>query len=74
MHLHVQCISFKNEFNFHIFFLSALGFERMMASLTQCEYTMEKSLLVHNMNTKEQENYNRLSQDIGNVITDSVKI
>ncbi|XP_062579333.1 THO complex subunit 7 homolog [Saccostrea cucullata] len=43
---------------------NSLGFERMMATLTQCEHTMEKSLLVYNMNTREQENYNQLNQQI----------
>nr|XP_019928527.2 THO complex subunit 7 homolog [Crassostrea gigas] len=52
---------------------NSLGYERMMASLTQCEYTMEKSLLVYNMNTKEQENYNRLSQDIESKIQEATE-
>ncbi|XP_056001384.1 THO complex subunit 7 homolog [Ostrea edulis] len=52
---------------------NALGLERMMASLMQCEHTMEKSMLVHTMNTREQDNYNKLSQEIEAKIQDATE-
>ena len=42
-----------------------MTYHRMMATLAQCEFVMEKSLLVSEMNLKEQENYEKLSRDIG---------
>jgi len=37
----------------------------MLAVLAQCETTMMKSVEVYNMNLKEQENYERLNERIG---------
>ncbi|KAJ8302366.1 hypothetical protein KUTeg_021353 [Tegillarca granosa] len=47
---------------------SAVHYQRMLASLTQCEYTIEKSVKVHQMNLKEQENYDKLSKQIAEKI------
>ncbi|XP_041348687.1 THO complex subunit 7 homolog isoform X1 [Gigantopelta aegis] len=47
---------------------SDMAYHRMMATLAQCEFVMEKSLLVSEMNLKEQENYEKLSRDIADKI------
>ncbi|KAK7503354.1 hypothetical protein BaRGS_00005275 [Batillaria attramentaria] len=39
-------------------------YQRMLSMLAQCEYTMEKSVQVHAMNLREQENYEKLTKDI----------
>jgi len=40
-------------------------YQKMLAVLAQCETTMMKSVEVYNMNLKEQENYERLNERIG---------
>jgi len=40
-------------------------YQKMLAILAQCETTMRKSIEVHNMNLKEQENYESLNERIG---------
>ena len=42
-------------------------YQRMLSMLAQCEFTMEKSVQVHAMNLSEQDNYEKLSKDIGEV-------
>jgi len=48
-----------------VVFFSDATFQKMLAVLAQCETTMMKSVEVHNMNVKEQENYERLNERIG---------
>ncbi|KAL3851654.1 hypothetical protein ACJMK2_015383 [Sinanodonta woodiana] len=43
---------------------SRLTCQRMLATLAQCEHTMEKSATVYHMNLKEQVNYDNLSREI----------
>ncbi|XP_048243151.1 THO complex subunit 7 homolog isoform X3 [Haliotis rufescens] len=43
---------------------SGIVYQRIMSMLAQCEFTMEKSLLVYEMNLREQEHYDQLSKDI----------
>lgn len=37
----------------------------MLGSLSQCEFSMGKTLLVYDMNLKEMENYETIYTDIG---------
>ncbi|MBN3294026.1 THOC7 protein, partial [Polypterus senegalus] len=39
-------------------------YQRMLGSLTQCEFSMGKTLLVYDMNLKEMENYEKIYKDI----------
>ncbi|NP_001080651.1 THO complex subunit 7 homolog [Xenopus laevis] len=39
-------------------------YQRMLSSLSQCEYSMGKTLLVHDMNLREMENYEKIYVDI----------
>lgn len=41
-----------------------IQYQRMLGSLTQCEFSMGKTLLVYDMNLKEMENYDKIHQDI----------
>lgn len=43
---------------------SHLTYQRMLGTLAQCEYTMEKSVLVYEMNLREQKKYEHLNQEI----------
>lgn len=40
-------------------------YQRMLGSLSQCEFSMGKTLLVYDMNLKEMENYETIYADIG---------
>ncbi|XP_051532438.1 THO complex subunit 7 homolog isoform X2 [Myxocyprinus asiaticus] len=44
-------------------------YQRMLTSLSQCEYSMGKTLLVYDMNLKEMENYEAIYADIEKSIT-----
>lgn len=46
-------------------FFSQNTYHRMLSMLSQSEFTMEKSLQVHAMNLREQENYEKLTKEIG---------
>ncbi|XP_041446861.1 THO complex subunit 7 homolog isoform X3 [Xenopus laevis] len=39
-------------------------YQRMLSSLSQCEFSMGKTLLVHDMNLREMENYEKIYVDI----------
>uniref|UniRef100_A0A8C5PR47 THO complex subunit 7 n=1 Tax=Leptobrachium leishanense TaxID=445787 RepID=A0A8C5PR47_9ANUR len=39
-------------------------YQRMLSSLSQCEFSMGKTLLVHDMNLREMENYETIYTDI----------
>ncbi|TRY59092.1 hypothetical protein DNTS_028629 [Danionella cerebrum] len=39
-------------------------YQRMLMTLSQCEFSMGKTLLVYNMNLKEMENYESIYKDI----------
>ncbi|CAH1784822.1 unnamed protein product [Owenia fusiformis] len=43
---------------------SHTNYQRMLASLTQCEYAVEKSHAIYQMNTREQQNYEKLNKEI----------
>jgi len=43
-----------------------MTYQKMLAVLAQCELTMVKSVQVHRMNVREQENYTKLNSEIGN--------
>lgn len=45
---------------------TAAMYQRMQAMIGQCEYTLEKALNTYEMNKQEQENYEKLSKEIGN--------
>ncbi|CAJ0937281.1 unnamed protein product [Ranitomeya imitator] len=40
-------------------------YQRMLSSLSQCSFSMGKTLLVHDMNLREMENYEKIYSDIG---------
>ena len=40
-------------------------YQRMQAMIAQCEYTIEKGMNTYEMNKQEKENYEKLSDDIG---------
>lgn len=46
-------------------FSSDATYQRLMSTVAQCEFTMEKSLLVYEMNLREQANYGKLNRQIG---------
>jgi THO complex subunit 7 len=48
-------------------------YQKMLAMLTQCEMTMAKSVLVHNMNQREQQNYEHLNTEIEQMIKDATE-
>ncbi|GAB1608691.1 THO complex subunit 7 homolog [Argonauta hians] len=50
---------------------SHLTYQRMLAILAHCEYNMEKSVLVYEMNLSEQKKYELLNQDIEDKIADA---
>ncbi|CAI9724386.1 THO complex subunit 7 homolog [Octopus vulgaris] len=50
---------------------SHLTYQRMLATLAQCEYNMEKSVLVYEMNLTEQKKYEHLNQDIEEKISEA---
>lgn len=37
----------------------------MLSTLSQCEFSMGKTLLVYDMNLREMENYEKIYKDIG---------
>ncbi|XP_069823041.1 THO complex subunit 7 isoform X1 [Dendropsophus ebraccatus] len=39
-------------------------YQRMLSSLSQCSFSMGKTLLVHDMNLREMENYEKIYSDI----------
>ncbi|KAM4722526.1 THO complex subunit 7 [Rhinophrynus dorsalis] len=39
-------------------------YQRMLSTLSQCEFSMGKTLLVHDMNLREMENYEKIYADI----------
>ncbi|MEE6501902.1 hypothetical protein FKM82_004354 [Ascaphus truei] len=39
-------------------------YQRMLSTLSQCEFSMGKTLLVHDMNLREMENYEKIYFDI----------
>ncbi|KAJ1110176.1 hypothetical protein NDU88_007531 [Pleurodeles waltl] len=43
-------------------------YQRMLATLSQCEFSMGKTLLVYDMNLREMENYEKIYTDIENSI------
>uniref|UniRef100_A0A7M4FF99 THO complex subunit 7 n=2 Tax=Crocodylus porosus TaxID=8502 RepID=A0A7M4FF99_CROPO len=43
-------------------------YQRMLSTLSQCEFSMGKTLLVYDMNLKEMENYEKIYKDIENSI------
>ncbi|XP_013414672.1 THO complex subunit 7 homolog [Lingula anatina] len=47
--------------------------QRMLATLSQCEMAMEKSVIVHRMNLKEQENYQGQNKRIESSIQDALE-
>lgn len=47
---------------------SAATYEKMVSMLAQIEFSMEKKLLIHNMNEKEMKNYEIIYQKIGEFI------
>ncbi|KAK3101600.1 hypothetical protein FSP39_004764 [Pinctada imbricata] len=52
---------------------SNLAHQRMLAQLAQSEYTIEKSLYVHRMNLREQENYEKLCKQIESKIKEATE-
>ncbi len=40
-------------------------YQRMLSTLAQCEFAMTKSSHVHDMNLREQKNYESLQEKIG---------
>lgn len=42
-----------------------IQYQRMLGTLSQCEFSMGKTLLVYDMNLKEMENYEKDYKDIG---------
>ncbi|KAG9483606.1 THO complex subunit 7 homolog [Eleutherodactylus coqui] len=44
-------------------------YQRMLSSLSQCSFSMGKTLLVHDMNLREMENYEKIYSDIESSIT-----
>ncbi|NXY32581.1 THOC7 protein, partial [Pomatorhinus ruficollis] len=42
-----------------------LQYQRMLSTLSQCEFSMGKTLLVYDMNLREMENYEKIYKDIG---------
>ncbi|XP_072521934.1 THO complex subunit 7 homolog [Salminus brasiliensis] len=44
-------------------------YQRMLGTLTQCEFSMGKTLLVYDMNLREMENYEKIYSDIGQNIS-----
>ncbi|KAM6413833.1 THO complex subunit 7 [Rhynochetos jubatus] len=44
-------------------------YQRMLSTLSQCEFSMGKTLLVYDMNLREMENYEKIYKDIENSIT-----
>ncbi|XP_005092008.1 THO complex subunit 7 homolog [Aplysia californica] len=46
-------------------------YQRMQAMIAQCEYTVEKAMNTYEMNKQEQDNYEKLRQDIENKIEDA---
>ncbi|KAL8609903.1 hypothetical protein ACOMHN_016378 [Nucella lapillus] len=47
--------------------------QRMLSMLSQCEFTMEKSVQVHAMNIAEQESYEKLTKDIETKIQEATE-
>uniref|UniRef100_A0A670JA26 Uncharacterized protein n=1 Tax=Podarcis muralis TaxID=64176 RepID=A0A670JA26_PODMU len=43
-------------------------YQRMLSTLSQCEFSMGKTLLVYDMNLREMENYEKIYKDIENNI------
>ncbi|XP_023791440.1 THO complex subunit 7 homolog [Cyanistes caeruleus] len=43
-------------------------YQRMLSTLSQCEFSMGKTLLVYDMNLREMENYEKIYKDIENSI------
>ncbi|NXY20657.1 THOC7 protein, partial [Atrichornis clamosus] len=41
-----------------------LQYQRMLSTLSQCEFSMGKTLLVYDMNLREMENYEKIYKDI----------
>ncbi|ESO91416.1 hypothetical protein LOTGIDRAFT_209758 [Lottia gigantea] len=52
---------------------SNLVYQRILSTLSQCEYTVEKSTRVYHMNKEEQENYEKLSQRIEKKIEEATE-
>ncbi|XP_074646388.1 THO complex subunit 7 homolog [Tubulanus polymorphus] len=48
-------------------------YQKMIAMLAQCEFAMDKTHLVYDMNLKEQKNYEELNQQIETNISEAVK-
>lgn len=40
-------------------------YQRMLSTLSQCEFSMGKTLLVYDMNLREMENYEKIYKEIG---------
>ena len=50
----------------YVIIRSYMTYQKMLAVVAQCELTMVKSVQVHRMNVREQENYTKLNSEIGN--------
>jgi len=48
-----------------LFAFSYSQYQRMLSTLSQCEFSMGKTLLVYDMNLREMENYEKIYKDIG---------
>lgn len=48
-----------------MFAFSYSQYQRMLSTLSQCEFSMGKTLLVYDMNLREMENYEKIYKDIG---------
>ncbi|XP_050413096.1 THO complex subunit 7 homolog isoform X2 [Patella vulgata] len=50
---------------------SNMVYQRILSTISQCEYTLEKSVKVYQMNLEEQQNYETLNQRIENKIEEA---
>ena len=46
----------------------------MLSQVVQCEHAMEKSVLIHNMNLKDKESYEKLAHEIGRFSIHKLKL
>ncbi|XP_075039466.1 THO complex subunit 7 isoform X1 [Mixophyes fleayi] len=49
-------------------------YQRMLSTLSQCSFSMGKTLLVHDMNLREMENYEKIYNDIAAEIPNRIQI
>lgn len=61
------CISMQPKYLCRFLTDRSLQYQRMIGTLTQCDFSMAKTLQVYDMNLKEMGNYEQIYRDIGKI-------